>query len=53
MAYFKLKNACVDDVKEPVNVCAIFDNSHECNAAAEQIIRLPITINPMLTKKAT
>ena len=41
MASFKLKNDCVDDNNGPVHHCAIFDNNHECNAAAEKLIRLP------------
>ena len=41
MASFKLKNDCVDDNNEPVHHCAIFDNNHKCNAAAEKLIRLP------------
>ena len=41
MASFKLKNDCVDDNNRPVHHCAIFDNNHEYNAAAEKLIRLP------------
>ena len=37
----KLNNDCVDDNKKSVLVCAIFDKSHERNAAAKQLIRLP------------
>ena len=39
--FFKLKNDFVDDNNGPVHHCAIFDNNHECNAAAEKLIRLP------------
>ena len=42
MASFKLKNDCVDDNNETVHHCAIFDNNHEFNAAAEKLIRSPI-----------
>ena len=35
MASFKLYNDCVDDIKEPVDICAIFDNSYECNGVAK------------------
>ena len=41
MASFKLKNDCVDVNNGSVHDCAIFDNNHECNAAAEQLIILP------------
>ena len=41
MASFKLKVDYAGDNNEPVHDCAIFDNSHECNAAAEQLIRMP------------
>ena len=41
MASFKLKNDSVDDNNGPVHHCAIFDNNHECNAAAEKLITLP------------
>ena len=54
MASYKLKNDCVDDNNGPVHHCAIFDNNHECNAAAEKLIRLPTDkSHPMLTTKTT
>ena len=40
MASFKLKNECVEDNNKAVRDCAIFYNSHECNATAEKFIRL-------------
>ena len=52
MASFKLKNDCVDGNNGLVYHCAIFDNNHECNAAAENLIRLP-TDKSMLTPKTT
>ena len=39
MASLKLKNDSVDDNNGPVHHCAIFVNNHECNAAAEKLIR--------------
>ena len=39
MASFKLKNDYVDNDNGLVHDCAIFKNSHEGNAAAEQLVR--------------
>ena len=41
MESFKLKNDCVNDDNGPWHNVTIFDYSHECNAAAKQLIKLP------------